>query len=252
MSSVLSIRLTMLGAIGGLFISAPAAIAAGTMVSTVGPSAVTAEVSSGLGSASSDAVQVAQEWGNEDWERRRVEEREQQWERENGRGDDDTSDPRDAREEWFRENRSERDRDRRPSSHPSRNRIIYRDTHPNSRRNNTWENDWNYRYNDRDEYRSRSSNCYVAFQTHSGIRNSRDAESIAREFIGCEVGIHPYSNIIRISNISQIHDWGDRTWVIRGVLDRDSFSVRINSSNAQIVHYERSPVTSNRINIWPF
>jgi len=105
---------------------------------------------------------------------------------------------------------------------------IYEDMYDDRSNNGYGEDD---RYNNRQE---RGSNSV-------GVRNGRDAEYIAREAVGDQLGIgDPYSDIVRIDDVHRQanRQSNNRDWIVEGRVNGAPFVVKIRSSDAYILDFE--------------
>lgn len=97
-------------------------------------------------------------------------------------------------------------------------------------RYNDQYDDW-YGDNDDDRYNDRQS------RFDDGVRNEGDAEYIAREVIGDQLGIRdPYSDVVRIDDVHR--QSSERDWIVEGRVNGAPFMVKIRSSDASILDFE--------------
>jgi hypothetical protein len=67
------------------------------------------------------------------------------------------------------------------------------------------------------------------------IDNRREAESIARDIVGEQLGIDdPYSSVVRIDDVAQ----ENRTWVVEGRANGAPFVVRIRSNDGSVEDFQ--------------
>lgn len=110
-------------------------------------------------------------------------------------------------------------------------------------RGDSWDNDddrWNDNDdndrwdNDDDDYRGSRNGCYGLYANRDGAPGRGDAEVIAREFLGCQLGIDPYSNDVEIVGVGSDR----RNWVVRGKVDGEFFRIDIDSDDAEVVNFD--------------
>lgn len=82
--------------------------------------------------------------------------------------------------------------------------------------------------------RSNRNGCYQAYRNREGVSHRTEAEMIAREFLGCRLGISPYSRSVQIVGIGNDR----RNWVVRGKVDDEFFRIDIDSDDAEIVNFD--------------
>jgi hypothetical protein len=70
-----------------------------------------------------------------------------------------------------------------------------------------------------------------------GVRNRSDAESIARQVVGDQLGIdQPYSSVVRIDNIAREN--GDRSWTVEGRANGAPFVVQIRADDGYVQDFQ--------------
>lgn len=104
-----------------------------------------------------------------------------------------------------------------------------------------WDRDsdrWDRGDNDDDRWnsndRSNRNGCYQAYRNREGVSQRTEAELIAREFLGCRLGISPYSRSVQIVGIGNDR----RNWVVRGKVDDEFFRIDIDADDAEVVNFD--------------
>ena len=102
----------------------------------------------------------------------------------------------------------------------------------NDRNNNgSSNNGYNGGYNG-----GRNSNDGWQNQSGNSIRNQSDAESIARQAVGDQLGIdNPNSGVVHIDNVQRN---GDREWIVEGKANGAPFKVRLRSDDGSVQDFQ--------------
>lgn len=122
------------------------------------------------------------------------------------------------------------------------------------RYNSRYDSRYDNQYEDPDEdsyYYDRDSNWYEdddryndqqgRYDDSSVVRNGSDAEYIAREVVGDQLGIRdPYSDVVRIDEVHRQanRQSSNRDWIVEGRANGAPFVVKIRSSDAYILDFE--------------
>ena len=94
--------------------------------------------------------------------------------------------------------------------------------------NGSSSNNGNYNNGNGDGWRNQ--------QSGNGIRNQSDAESIARQAVGDQLGIdNPNSSVVRIDDVQRN---GDRDWVVEGRANGAPFKVRLRSDDGSVQDFQ--------------
>jgi len=71
----------------------------------------------------------------------------------------------------------------------------------------------------------------------NGVRNRSDAESIARQVVGDQLGIdQPYSSVVKIDNIQRENS--DRSWTVEGRANGAPFVVQIRANDGYVQDFQ--------------
>lgn len=106
--------------------------------------------------------------------------------------------------------------------------------------NNDGDRNDDDRYDDREDDwdNDRAEDCDTLYMNNGGVPDDDEAKIIAREFLGCELGIDPYTRDVRITDVDESGNRRDRIWVVRGRVDDDPFVVRIDARTAEVVDFD--------------
>lgn len=107
------------------------------------------------------------------------------------------------------------------------------------RDDNQYNDRYEGRYDNRDDnwYNDRDNDWQEQSYDQSGVRNERDAEDIARGFVGNQLGIRdPYSDVVQIDEVHR--GSRERDWIVEGSANGAPFIVKIRSSDASILDFE--------------
>ena len=103
----------------------------------------------------------------------------------------------------------------------------------NDRNNNGYNNGYNNGNNGNNGY---NNNDGWQNQSGNSIRNQSDAEAIARQTVGEQLGIdNPNSSVVRIDNVQRN---GDRDWVVEGKANGAPFEVRLRADDGSVQDFQ--------------
>ena len=89
--------------------------------------------------------------------------------------------------------------------------------------------------NDRNSNNSRNNDGWQN-QSGNSIRNQSDAESIARQAVGDQLGIdNPNSSVVHIDDVQRN---GDREWIVEGKANGAPFKVRLRSDDGSVQDFQ--------------
>lgn len=98
------------------------------------------------------------------------------------------------------------------------------------------DDDYDYE-NDRDyDRRYHHSDWQGRYYDSDGIRDDDDAEDIARAVVGDQLGLDPYSEVVRIDEINQESRYCN--WRVEGRVNGAPFIVRIRASDGYVLGFE--------------